>query len=342
MVGHGHHPTCSLTCTTMVWFYPTVIRMPPPIIIVFFPFNYYYYYALFVILAMHALVYGRERVKGNMTNKDGNDKAVVAEKPIVCLVRHLSPMGRLMNRTAFDFMARNSPTFISLGEGLDSNLKDDTRNLIKVEIAGVYAPPHFTAKVGEESEGEWLRSLAANQTSIVCTLLSRRIVTTTDRQSKSTFSLSTLSPLLPDKNESPLDTADFKNDNDNDDMESRQVAICNVSYRPPGLLTLLRSDLASTLVQAGRAGIVSSSTGGVHVDVPSTKTIDGSRKMKDLRRDVQSLGRLEGLEFEAVKGGLGMWSDKEVRRGRPELVEEADFERTASAFEKIWRWVRRG
>jgi len=342
MVGHGHHPTCSLTCTTMVWYYPTVIRMPPPIIIVLFPFNYYYYYALSVILAMHALVFGRERLNGNMTNKDGNDKAVVAEKPIVCLVRHLSPMGRLMNRTAFDFMARNSPTSSSLRGGLDSKLKDDPRNLIKVEIAGIYSPPHFTTKVGEEREGEWLRSLAANRTPIVCTLLSRRIVTTMEKRSKSTYLSSTSSSLLPNKNEIPLDTAEFENDDDDDDMESRQVAICNVSYRPPGLLTLLRSDLASTLVQAGRAGIVSLSTGGVHVDVPSTKTIDGSRKMEDLRRDVQSLGRLEGLEFEAVKGGLGMWSDKEVRRGRPELVEEADFERTASVFEKIWRWVRRG
>ena len=50
------------------------------------------------------------------------------EKPVICLVRHLSPVGRLLSRSAFDFSLSNSPS-VRLGGRIE-----DSRDLLKVEI----------------------------------------------------------------------------------------------------------------------------------------------------------------------------------------------------------------
>lgn len=47
------------------------------------------------------------------------------EKPILCLVRHLSPAGRFLSRSAFDFFMKSHP---AAGEGRS---EDD---LLRVEI----------------------------------------------------------------------------------------------------------------------------------------------------------------------------------------------------------------
>lgn len=47
------------------------------------------------------------------------------EKPILCLVRHLSPAGRFLNRSAFEFLMKSHP---AAGEGRS---EDD---LLRVEI----------------------------------------------------------------------------------------------------------------------------------------------------------------------------------------------------------------
>ena len=63
--------------------------------------------------------------KNNM-NYDSN-----VEKPVICLVRHLSPVGRLLSKSAFDFSLKNAPS-VRLGGKIE-----DSRDLLKVEI-GVY------------------------------------------------------------------------------------------------------------------------------------------------------------------------------------------------------------
>ena len=69
-------------------------------------------------------------------------------------------------------------------------------------------------------------------------------------------------------------------------------------------------------------------------------TIDGDSDLKTLQADAKYLENLASSEFEAVKEKRGMWSDQLVRQQHPELVEEADFEQTASRGKKIWRWIR--
>jgi len=51
------------------------------------------------------------------------------EKPVVCLVRHLSPVGRLLNRSAFNFIMKSHPT-----TGLERDSQEDAHELLKVEI----------------------------------------------------------------------------------------------------------------------------------------------------------------------------------------------------------------
>jgi hypothetical protein len=57
-----------------------------------------------------------------------NTTGASTEQPIVCLVHHLSPLGRLLSRSAFNFSIQNSPR-AKLGVSLK-----DRRDLLKIEI----------------------------------------------------------------------------------------------------------------------------------------------------------------------------------------------------------------
>jgi hypothetical protein len=52
-----------------------------------------------------------------------------AEKPIICMVRHLSPTGRLLSRSAFDFLMKTNPS-AAAGKILEEN----TNELLQIEI----------------------------------------------------------------------------------------------------------------------------------------------------------------------------------------------------------------
>lgn len=54
--------------------------------------------------------------------------STAAERPVICLVRHLSPLGRLLTKSAFDFSLSNSPA-VRLGGRVE-----DARDLLKVEL----------------------------------------------------------------------------------------------------------------------------------------------------------------------------------------------------------------
>ena len=67
-----------------------------------------------------------------------------AEKPVICLVRHLSPVGRLLSKSAFDFSLSNSPS-VRLGGRIE-----DSRDLLKIEVGklGVIASlPYHTYSI---------------------------------------------------------------------------------------------------------------------------------------------------------------------------------------------------
>lgn len=170
-----------------------------------------------------------------------------------------------------------------------------------------------------EQPGEWLNRLAANRTPVACTLMARRVDNTINN-TKATAK-----------------KRGAKADNfESSDARVNERAICQVRYRP-GIFSIFRLDLASALVSSGRASMISS---GMHIDESSTSVLDGSTDLKNLQADAKYLERLGSDEFEAVKQNIGMWNDPIVRKERPDLVEEAEFEQTASAGRKLWRWVR--
>lgn len=259
----------------------------------------------------------KEENGGNASSKSTSE-AAIAEKPVVCLVRHLSPVGRLLSKTAFDFSLTNSPA-VRLGGRIE-----ESRDLLKVEIAGIKAPPFYRSAGGYEQPGEWLNRLAVNRTPVACTLMARRV----DESLRLQGSTGRTS------NERTSKTATDNFDTDDQRLQSR--AICQVKYRPR-MFNIFRQDLASSLVASGRANVLSS---GVHADDSSMTIIDGDSDLKTLQADAKYLENLASSEFEAVKEKRGMWSDQLVRQQHPELVEEADFEQTASIGKKIWRWIR--
>jgi hypothetical protein len=57
---------------------------------------------------------------------------------IICLVRHLSPTGSLLSRSAFDFFIKASPS-AAVGKKLEENISD----LIQVEIGTYFMSPVF-------------------------------------------------------------------------------------------------------------------------------------------------------------------------------------------------------
>ena len=247
------------------------------------------------------------------SNASGN-----AEAPVICLVRHLSPVGRLLSKTAFNFSLSNSPA-VRLGGAVEKS----SRDLLKVEIAGIKAPTFYRSAGGPEQPGEWLNRLAANRTSVACTLIARRI----DKS------------LEENTNSNALSKRGYKAKGDNFDAGDQHLqnrAICQVKYRPR-MFSVFRQDLASTLIASGRANVLSS---GMCAEDLSTAIIDGDKDIKTLQADAKYLENLASSEFEAVKELRGMWSDQLVRQHHPELVEEAEFEQTASTGKKLWRWLR--
>jgi len=185
--------------------------------------------------------------------------------------------------------------------------------------------------------------LVADKTSVVCTLLSRRVskkqldlfpeaMNEKETTTSTTYRDPSSARRTQHSNQKWRQVADQYSPSSSD---VQQIAVCFIKYRPG--LSLLRKDLGATLVNYGRAGIASS---GIHVDIPSMPTIHGSMQVKSLRSDaayVESLGR---LGFEAVKESRGMWSDENIRKERPDLVEEAEFEGRAGFIHKLWRRIR--
>jgi len=258
----------------------------------------------------------REEGGSSAAPKSANASGNV-EKPVICLVRHLSPIGRLLSKTAFDFSLSNSPTVRLVGS------IEESRDLLRVEIAGIKAPPLYRSAGGYEQPAEWLNRLAANRTSVACTLMARRIDKSLEESNRNNAS---------NRRGSKPTVADF----DAGDQHLQSRAICQVKYRPR-MFSIFRQDLASTLVASGRANVLSS---GMHAEDLSTAIIDGDNDLKTLQAAAEYLENLASSEFEAVKNKRGMWSDQLVRQQHPELVEEAEFEQTASTGKKLWRWIR--
>ena len=183
--------------------------------------------------------------------------------------------------------------------------------------AGVKVSPHYRNSL--ESEWIWLRGLAADRAPVAFQLLARKVV-------------KPLENLNDTRKDSPSQMTS-QNCHSSLDPETKNIAICHLRYRPPK--SILRQDLGLSLIRRGRANVAS----GIHVEDRTRTTVDGSTKIGDIRKDITYLEKLEMAEFDAVKERLGMWNDEHVRKQRPDLVNEANFEMTAGMGKKLWRWA---
>ena len=122
-----------------------------------------------------------------------------------------------------------------------------------------------------------------------------------------------------------------------------QVAICKVSFRPTDSTRLWSwrllhpEDLAMSMVESGIA--VTTTDGSIYGNI---SPIEKSEAIKDLQEDAVYLNQLSRMENRAAHGFRGIWSDASYRESRLDVVEEADFQASATVLQRLWRWIRGG
>ena len=102
----------------------------------------------------------------------------------------------------------------------------------------------------------------------------------------------------------------------------------------------MTTDLAEFLARTGRAGVEDGDDGGLLArHDPRDRISDASASVAILKGDAAYLVRLGHAEYEAARGSHGMWADPDVRRRRPDVVDEIEFQETAPWWKKLWRWL---
>lgn len=263
-------------------------------------------------------------------------------QPLIVYIRHLSPVGSLLNRSWFDFFTKSGPTSTAIGH-------DNKRQLLKVEIAGVTAPPQYVSTTRHQ-RGDWLKEIANNQTRVSCQLLGRRVSTVTS--SKTTAATKEppvitdhaaplhipkrdVSVILPELNASstPNSTSDYSNKDGEE-----QIAVCKLYYRP-SMMQLFSTDIAASMVKYGRA-CVNAEIFLKNDFTKNTQVVHASSRVHDMRRDIKYLENLESLEYDAARKSYGMWADPRIREMRRDVMDEVEFQTKASIWRKLWRWLR--
>lgn len=203
--------------------------------------------------------------------------------------------------------------------------------------AGVEYSPSFS-QYNYKAE-EFLERLAKDRTLVSCQLLARQV------------------PILPNEKKSEKRQLNVVSEDkitiDKDDFE-KHIALCKLSYRPT-LLQLFSTDIGVSLILAGNAAVASSViSSGSSISAQgnddnnnteaeaSTRIIDASPRVDDLRKDVEYLDQLTRAEFDALKNKQGIWAFSEIRETRKELVEEIEFQANANILQKILRRLRGG
>ncbi|CAB9508735.1 expressed unknown protein [Seminavis robusta] len=277
------------------------------------------------------LFVGRKRLRARLIRTEENDQA---GQPIICYVRHLSPVGRVLNREMYEFGTRAAPSAQVTG-----NPEGD---LIKVEIAGLSAPPFYAST--DYQRGEWLQRLASDKTKVTLQLLGRRVPNSPSTGTGNAHN-NTMEPNHRNKRDVTVILPELEQSLQKDNLQQgaeeqqeQQIAVGRLYYRP-SLFQLFATDLATPLVRYGHATAESEMfMKSLHTE--GTKIVDATQGLDTIRKDVKYLDRLGKLEYEAAKGSYGMWSDTLIREKRRDIVDEVEFQTNATAWQKLWRWIR--
>jgi len=100
----------------------------------------------------------------------------------------------------------------------------------------------------------------------------------------------------------------------------------------------LGQDISSLLVQKGQAYVLSS--GLVHVDLPLYPTLHKSTHIKHIHSDAKYIETLSEYEYKAIQTNQGLWSLDAIRRLKPEVIQEVEFQKQATVWKKIWRRIQ--
>ena len=202
-------------------------------------------------------------------------------------------------------------------------------------IAGIHGPPvpHLLYQTEEH-----LKRLASERTLVSCQLLARQVVSSVRTDDGSNSKKRPMLAVMPElAQEDASKTVELQQSS----SQIPEVAICRVTYRP-SFFQLFSTDVAQSLVLSGNAS-VSSSVLGQQQSASQVSTIrDSSQRLDDLRDDLKYLDRLTKAEFEAAAKSLGMWSVREVREAKRDVMDEVEFQTKATAIQKLWRWIRGG
>jgi hypothetical protein len=230
-------------------------------------------------------------------------------EPLVVHVRHLSPMGRLLSKQLLDFTLEHSPSSIQKNKDA-SHSTDDT--LLCVQLYGLVQQPQHTSQFAylntTRQKDDLLASLARDNALVRCQFLSL------------------LSP-APDDSSPP-------------------TAIARLYYwqrRDSSLLWFLpkKVDLQATLVQNGEARLTNYDDSSTENESSQQKNIlHASESVKHKHGDVQYLDQLALLEREAIQHRCGMWQDAALRDNYRDVVQEAEWEASASWWQRLWRRFR--
>jgi endonuclease YncB( thermonuclease family) len=103
----------------------------------------------------------------------------------------------------------------------------------------------------------------------------------------------------------------------------------------PGLPFSRQIDLGAYLIGSGQARLASVDEGLVLHDGVA------SEKLSDKERDITYMNHLEALERKAISQRRGMWVFDHIRQSEQDLVDEVEWESTATWWQKLFRQVWR-
>jgi hypothetical protein len=259
--------------------------------------------------------------------------------PLQMWVRHLSPVESwlflsILPTSWFDWYLKMHPQQTAIKRLTDDQKsKSKQDHLLLVQVAGIDTPLSSSSHYGSSTPWltgtEWIqRNLLENKqqsTLLTCQLLERQ-------------------RLLP---RTRLYAAEENvGIEDGEEDKELDVAVVKVYFRQPNSsFQFFSTDLARHMVRNGianpapcsydeaEAGSSSSSrrsTTGVTVD---------TEKLKQQQQRYQEM--LHRAEMDAAKEARGMWSDPLVRQERRQIMDEVEFQTSASTLQKLWRWMQK-
>jgi hypothetical protein len=221
-------------------------------------------------------------------------------------------------------------------------------------IGSELATTTTTHRIAPAPGEDWLRKLASERRRVSCQLLARRIYvedsinnnnTKRSAAAPSTTTTTTDFTKSSRSKKRPIPGLDIipLHAKPSSSFSSSQIAVGRVFFRPRPF-QLIPTDVGQWMVQRGLA--VPSQDGGMypHADAIADRTIvDGETDPQQFRRQhIRYMNELVQAEYAACAGSYGIWSNPLYRTQRRDVVEEVEFQQTANALQKLWRWIRHG